>query len=164
MSPQPGNHRSRIVDRKPAELERMRQCYVANELSLTEICRRFRSSDHELRVLANRHGWPMRGKSSKPKALTLKKPPRRTEAQIRQQNLDETQARETALYGSDMADVRYLQHLGYIIDRHGISLASRGVRVGNKIITFAQLREMAERERRLAAPMVVAVAQARKGR
>lgn len=158
MSPQPGNHRLKgnagrsgnsFPTRTAADIARIHRAYVDNELPLKEIHRRFRMTDHELNVMRDRHGWKSRGKNSKPTLQTQrKKPPKvRTEAQVRAARNAEFSARDAALYGRHLEDVQYLRWCGYIIDRH--HLHGDEVRVGNKVITFAALREKAAMWRRL---------------
>lgn len=157
MSPQPGNFRrggnrgNAFAERSPAEIARIHRAYIDNELPLKEICRRFNMTDHELTVIRDREGWKARGQSRKPRISSHRRvlPKRRTEAQARADNLADAQARDVSLYGKDLADVRYLRWRGFVIDRHDIHPTSQGVRVGNQIVTFAQLREKADRERRL---------------
>lgn len=156
----------------PAEIERIRRAYIAGDETIAAICRRFAVSHDTVNTLAHRHGWPLRGTSGpRPgaqKARVYRKAPRpKTEAQQRADRLAEEAARERNLYGAALVDVDYLRRRGFPIDRLGIHPGSEGVNFGNTVISFAQLREKADRERRLEAaakPVEPAAPNRRRGR
>lgn len=102
-------------------------------------------------AMATAEGWPPRGlRAPRPnaqKSRNYKLVPRpRTEAQVREDRRAEEAARELELYGRDVADVATLRRRGFGINREGDR-----IRFGNSLITFAELREKADRERRLEA-------------
>ena len=139
MTEQPGNRRRRgtIVSALPTgdRLKRIKRMYDANEVTVAEVCRRCQITDYDLRLLIELHKWTTRSRMTKPRVSSLRKvlPKRRTEAQVRADN----QAAEDA------------RRRGFPIDRIGINPRSDGVRFGNSVISFNQLREKADRERRL---------------
>ena len=134
-------------ERAAKELERVVAVYCANEISISEILRRFRMGKPELeRILAAR-GIPMRGRASKPKGFTTKRSAKNrplTQGEILLERRAEEEARNLELYGADLGDVQYLRRKGFTINREGA-----GLRIGNQLTDFAELRRKAARERRL---------------
>ena len=57
----------------------------------------------------------------------------------------EDAARQRQLYGDAVDDVKYLRRIGFTVNRDG-----GNVRVGNKLLTLAEVRTMAARERSIA--------------
>lgn len=157
MSAQPGNFRrggrrgNAFPIRDAAEVERIRRAYYANEVPVFEVCRRFKMTDHELRLLIARNGWTSRSKMTMQRISSHRKvlPKRRTEADVRAAHRTEQTERQASLYRSAVEDVHYLRRRGFPVDRNGINPKSDAVHFGNTIITFAELREKAARERRL---------------
>jgi len=98
----------------------------------------FAISTTELAALIRRHGWTARAEGLWAPGTT----PAERAAQIRSADA----ARQVALYGSatGVADVKTLRSRGWTVTRE-----RRGVRVGNKLCSFVEMRAMADRERRL---------------
>lgn len=148
--------------RAEKEIARGVAVYAANEISVSEVLRRFRMSKPELERILKACGVPMRGPTSKPKGFTTKRQASRprplTQGQMILKRRVEEAARNAALYGEHLADVQHLRRKGFTINREGA-----GLRVGNQPCDFAELRRKADRERRLdAANMPPAVLEAKR--
>lgn len=149
------HHKSKRAPRSADEIARIGAAYCARIETVDAICRRFKSSRDEVSTLARRHGWPPRegvkviGTQKTRSYKPLTRP--RTEAEQRAERIAEEAARDLATYrdAATVADVAFLRRRGFGVDRMG--LTGEAVRFGNSIITFAELREKADRERRLEA-------------
>jgi len=147
----PPHHKKKRAPKSAVEIARIGAAYCGKFDALTEICRRHRMSYDALVAMATAEGWPPRGlRAPRPnaqKSRNYKLAPRpRTEAQVREERRAEQAARELELYGRHVADVALLRRRGFGINREGDL-----IRFGNALITFAELREKADRERRLEA-------------
>lgn len=146
----PAHHKSKRAPRSADEIARIGAAYCARIESVDAICRRFKSSRDEVTTLARRHGWPLRqgvkviGAQKTRSYKPLTRP--RSEAEQRAERIADEAARELELYGRHVADVATLRRRGFGINREGDL-----IRFGNSLITFAELREKADRERRLEA-------------
>ena len=149
-------------ERAEKEIARVVAVYAANEISISEILRRFRMGQPELERILKARGIPLRGRASKPKGYSTKRQASRpkplTQGEILLARRAEEEARNLSLYGADLGDVQYLRRKGFTINREG-----DGLRVGNQRCDFAELRRKADRERRLdAATMPPAVLEAKR--
>lgn len=131
-------------------IERIGKAYCDREISIADICRRFNTSPTDVVQFARLYGWPQRGRGSKPKHRSILKTrqprPYRGAAEWAADQRAEEEKRQANLYGLQVDDVALLRRRGYGVTREGA-----GVRIGNQLCTFAQLREKADRERRLEA-------------
>jgi len=129
-------HDNLLTGKRLAAIE---AAYCGSPLTVCEICEQFSISAVELYGLVKLHRWPKRGKGSRgfsnPAALAQ-------EVRIAEQQ------RHLALYGDALEDVDFLRRCGW-----AINLTCDGrVKFGNQILTLGELREKAERERRLRQP------------
>lgn len=147
----PAHRKRKRAQRSADEIARIGAAYCDRIETVAAICRRFNIGAGDIVALANVHGWPLRGMGTQrpgaQKTRNYKKAPKpRTEAEIRAERQAEEQARERALYGRHVDDVALLRRRGFGINREGDL-----IRFGNSLITFAELRDKADRERRLEA-------------
>ncbi len=157
--------RGRIGKLTPELIETVRQLYAGDSLTNVEISAKFGRCPNWVSQLAARYGWPLRS-DAKPMRLpgpkTAGRQPRKYAAgQARvykgaaewaaaQREADG--ARQHELYGADLGDIEYLRRRGFIINRE-----RDRIRCDNDLISFAEMREKAARERRLeASAMLVA--------
>lgn len=137
----------------PEEIETVRLMYVGDKLTNVQISAKYGKQPNWVNHLATRHGWPLRsGMIATPKAPRAKTPtsmsrgPRpATQAELILQRRAEDAARQKELYGDALPDVDVLKKRGFVLTREDDK-----IRVGNKLLTFAEMKEMANRERRLA--------------
>lgn len=157
----PPHHKKKRAPLSADEIRRIGEAYCAKFEAVAAIQRRYSLTQHALEALADAQGWPPRGlrgpRLSAQKSRNFKKAPKpRTEAQAREDRRAEEAARELELYGDAVADVALLRQRGFGVDRIGINPKAEGVRFGSKVITMAELREKAARERRLMEPLKTA--------
>lgn len=141
--------KSGITYNRPPELiAAVKAAYIANDSSVAHIAKHFGIPASEFYSIRDRLGWPLRGQARKHKGFksAIKGRKKRTPRQIVLDQRAEGDARELALYGDCVADVRLLRNRRFTVTREG-----DGFRVGNQRCTFAELREKAARERRLEA-------------
>lgn len=122
---------------RPEEvLAQIREAYERGSMPARFVAAMFAISTNELYELVKRQRW-------KPRAQGLyapEKTPLERAAEIRAAEA----ARQVALYGDAVDDVRLLRRCGYVVVREG-----ERYRVGNSLCTLAALRAKAAREHRL---------------
>jgi len=129
---------------KPGELKRMRNVVEAGELNIEQIGRHFKCSEHEVRRLTVEQGW------TNPNTRKFTKPPKNgvsywNRAKFEAAKREEVEKTDRRIYGALLDDVQWLRRRGWVINKE-----RGGFRVGNKVIDAEALRNVADRERRLA--------------
>lgn len=133
------------------ELQRIQACIENTDMTMSVIAMRFRVSIKKLAELGRELGWnnprPEKTKPSTPNRGILKKPkahryiPAKYDAAQREIVADGDRKR----YGSLLEDVQWLRRRGWAIN------CEKGeYRVGNSIVSAEDIRDKADRERRLA--------------
>ena len=133
--------------RSRTEINKIGDFYKGNSLSIREICERFDATPGEIQCLKEREGWPARGHASKPIGFKGVQPKIANPFDLAAYAAAARRAdaeRDAKLYGAALDDVNLLRRRGFAVTREG-----QYVRVGNDLITLAELRGKAARERRL---------------
>lgn len=146
------------IELTPELIETVRQLYAGDSLTNVEIGLRYGKRPNWVNRLASQHGWPLRKKLALrlPGPKTAGRQPRKYAAgqsrvykgaaEWAAAQRESDGARQRDLYGADLADVEYLRRRGFAIHRERDQ-----IRCNNDLITFAEMREKAARERRLEA-------------
>ncbi len=138
--------RGRYPHRTDAELAVIRHAYERGAEPVHGLQARYKLAGNELYALIERHGWQKRGGWSLAKKLLTGNVKRMTPSQIARGRRIENDRRVSALYRGVAEDVAYLRQRDFIVTAER---APHTYRVGNQVCTAAQVREKAERERRL---------------
>jgi hypothetical protein len=136
--PQPveRNARPHMPVRSSEFVEQVRRAYVLGTTPTKPLAVMFGISPSELFALVELYGWRQHAAGR-----DLEKTSRERANEARQAEA----VREVDLYGDAIDDVRLLRQRGYVVGREG-----ERCRVGNQLVTLADMRAKAARERRLA--------------